>query len=149
MGLDMYLTRQYFVKNYSWDDNTNRQWEVTVKRGGKFVDLGAIEGIITSVAVWRKANQIHKWFVDNVQEGIDDCRRAYVSCEKLIELRDLCQYVLTTGSKSLAMKLLPPYQGCFFGTYEINEDYWEDLKSTIEQLSNISQEGDYYYESSW
>ena len=25
------------------------------------------------IASWRKANAIHKWFVDNVQDGVDDC----------------------------------------------------------------------------
>lgn len=31
------------------------------------------DSIMTEIAYWRKANHIHKWFVDNVQYGVDDC----------------------------------------------------------------------------
>jgi hypothetical protein len=42
--------------------------------------------VIEEVMYWRKANQIHKWFVDNVQDGVDDCKEYWVSEEKLQEL---------------------------------------------------------------
>lgn len=45
------------------------------------------------VMYWRKANHIHKWFVDNVQDGIDDERFALVPYEQLRVLRDVCQEV--------------------------------------------------------
>ena len=44
---------------------------------------------------WRKANQIHNWFVENVQDGIDDCSyHNEVTKEILEELLDICQRVL-------------------------------------------------------
>ena len=49
-------------------------------------------------AYWRKANQIHRWFVENVQDGIDECQESDVSLGQLIELRDACKKVLG-GSK--------------------------------------------------
>jgi cysteine desulfurase len=53
---------------------------------------------VSIVAVyWRKANQIHAWFVQNVQEGVDECERHWVPREKLVELRDLCLDVLENG----------------------------------------------------
>ena len=46
------------------------------------------------VGYWRKANAIHKWFVENVQDGEDDCGTYVVSKEKLEELLGKCKYIL-------------------------------------------------------
>jgi len=43
---------------------------------------------------WRKANAIHGWFVENCQDGEDNCQEYWVSREKLINLKDLCQDIL-------------------------------------------------------
>lgn len=47
------------------------------------------------VGYWRKANQVHAWFVDNVQNGVDDCDSYVVTAEKLEELLEICQRLLT------------------------------------------------------
>ena len=54
------------------------------------LDAGIIKGD-TEIIYWRKANAIHKWFVENVQEGVDDCGEYEVTVEQLTELRDLCK----------------------------------------------------------
>ena len=54
MGLDMYL---YGVKSNYWLHDYN---------------IGQVKTVI-EVGYWRKANQIHNWFVENIQNGIDDC----------------------------------------------------------------------------
>lgn len=47
------------------------------------------------VAYWRKANAIHKWFVDHVQDGEDDCDyHREVTKQDLEELRDACKEIL-------------------------------------------------------
>jgi hypothetical protein len=46
------------------------------------------------VGYWRKANQIHGWFVDHVQGGEDRCQSTPVTRAQLEELRNECQYVL-------------------------------------------------------
>ena len=47
------------------------------------------------VAYWRKANAIHRWFVDHVQDGEDDCDwHREVTQSDLEELRDVCKEVL-------------------------------------------------------
>lgn len=48
---------------------------------------------LNEVAYWRKSNMIHKWFVENVQEGDDDCGYYEVSKEKLLELIHKCENV--------------------------------------------------------
>lgn len=51
------------------------------------------------VVYWRKANAIHKWFVDNVQNGEDNCENYFVSNEKLKELYDTCVAIKTDLEK--------------------------------------------------
>lgn len=102
------------------------------------------------VAYWRKVNSIHKWFVDNVQNGKDDCGDYEVERSKLQSLVDLIDQVL--NDKSLAGQLLPPQDGFFFGTTEINEVYFSDLETTKRRLSEILKMPDdmaFYYTSSW
>ncbi len=97
MGLDMYLSKRKYVKN--WEHNPKEKHHtITIKRGGKTVSSKlAIKEIVYEAAYWRKANAIHKWFVDNCQGGEDDRRDAYVSAEQLQELVDLCKKVLATA----------------------------------------------------
>lgn len=84
---------------------------------------------------WCKTNAIHKWFVDNVQGGNDDCGYYYVDMEQLHELRDTCQKVL--DDHSLAEVLLPTQAGFFFGSTEFDEWYWIDLARTVEEIDRI------------
>jgi hypothetical protein len=121
------------------------------------------------VAYWRKANQIHRWFVTNVQEGVDECQQAYVDRGHLEELRDLCQKILDESDKAKQRALieadLPPQGGFFFGSTDVDddeglEDYLQDLTDTVEQLTAAldsetikASEGifgwTFYYQSSW
>ena len=102
---------------------------------------------------WRKANTIHKWFVENVQDGEDDCKEYYVEFEELMELKKLCEEVL--NNNKLAKELLPTQGGFFFGGTEYDEFYFSDLKQTleiiekIEKLEKVNSYVSYYYTSSW
>ena len=84
---------------------------------------------------WRKTNSVHKWFVDNVQNGNDDCGTYEVDWEQLDELRKTCHKVLE--NHDLADELLPPTSGFFFGSDEIDEWYWIDVKRTADELDMI------------
>jgi hypothetical protein len=103
------------------------------------------------VGYWRKANAIHDWFVQNCQDGNDDCRESYVSIEQLEELRKICQMVL--DNHALASEYLPTTSGFFFGSTEYDEWYFQDLQSTVEiidnALSKIGDEWTFTYQSSW
>jgi hypothetical protein len=96
MGLDMYLTKQTYVKR--WDHQSPEdKFSVTVEKGGKPYDAIKPERICyvaEEVAYWRKANAIHAWFVRECQGGVDDCRLGYVDTEKLKELLDTVNKVL-------------------------------------------------------
>lgn len=105
-----------------------------------------------TVGYWRKANSIHKWFVDNVQNGVDECQSSPVSRENLLKLKNACQDAL--ANKSSSSKILPSANGFFFGNTEYNEDYFLDLADTIKIIDKVlgnSKFNDctFYYQSSW
>jgi hypothetical protein len=88
MGLDMYLTRRIYV------GNKYKKPEEQVKVEGKDIEQAQVSEIIADLGYWRKANAIHNWFVQNVQEGEDDCKEYHVSREKLEELLLIVNTVL-------------------------------------------------------
>ena len=145
MGLDMYLN----AKRYLWHNED----ELAGKISSEFPELGdaRIKEITAEVMYWRKSNAIHKWFVDNVQGGEDDCGDYEVGRDQLQKLVDVIDEVLS--NRKLAETLLPPQTGFFFGSTNLDEWYWEDLKRTRDQLSAIlskNMEGWYFeYHSSW
>ena len=102
---------------------------------------------IDCVGQWRKANQIHNWFVNNVQDGVDDCKEYYVSYSQLLDLKKLCEKAIKDKDASI----LPPKQGFFFGSTEIDEYYWGNLVETIEMINSLNPDnGDsFYYRASW
>ena len=150
MGLDMYLDKRTYVKQWDHIDET-KQYKVEVTRGGEptNIDPKKVKYIIEEAGYWRKANAIHKWFVDNCQDGVDDCRDAYVGFNDLQALLDLCRIVIIDKSK--AEQLLPSTSGFFFGNTEYDEWYYNDIQNTIEILEKAleDEDGDYYYSSSW
>ena len=140
MGLDMYLNR----KTYVWGEKRkNLKLE-----GIEGIDPALISNITEEIGYWRKANSIHKWFVDNVQNGIDDCGEYYVPQDKLKKLLLEVKQALT--NKKVAREILPTQSGFFFGNTDYDKWYFKDLEDTKKILEMaIAQEGDYYYHSSW
>jgi hypothetical protein len=152
--LDMYLEKKTYVK--SWEhDPKGKKYKVTVKRGGK--DTGVlpdrVKYVIEEIGYWRKANAIHKWFVDNVQGGNDDCAEYLVSRKELQELLKLAKQALSAKTQEEKEELLPAQEGFFFGDTDCGEDYEEDLKTTVDILEKAlkepNDEGEFIYSSSW
>ncbi len=142
MGLDMYLNRKTYV------GNNYKELEDQTKIDVVGVKQNRVTYVIENVGYWRKANAIHKWFVDNVQNGEDNCQESYVGKESLKELLDLVNTVLADHDK--AHGLLPTSDGFFYGGRDYDEWYFnrlEDTKNILE--SAIAEGGDFYYEASW
>lgn len=150
MGLDMYLYARGFASQYYDPCGLHEQIKPLLQNlPGE--DTYYIQ---KQVAYWRKANQIHAWFVDNVQNGVDECQDSYVDREQLQVLRTLCVELLGSRDVERAKEQLPPRQGFFFGGYEIDEYYWEDLQDTVNQLTPVLtnpnlEHFDFIYHSSW
>lgn len=154
MGLDMYLTKEVYVGAIYKHRNVKGVIDITANGEKIDIPFDKVETICLRQASWRKANQIHRWFVENVQDGNDDGKPYYVSGEKLLELVSLCEEVLEDKNKNKnenkkAKELLPTQEGFFFGDTDYNEYYYEDLRNTIEQLKDVDELGDYEYQASW
>ncbi len=151
--------KEFRMRYYSWDDE---------KKYGR-------KSIISSLADWRKANQIHNWFVKNVQSGIDNCGTYEVSKDKLEELLLLCKTVVDNSkliegqvkngqtyvdgewvdnyedgqvieNNVIARKLLPTASGFFFGSTEYDQWYLEDIKHTVAVLEDCLKNTDFEHE---
>ena len=57
--------------------------------------------IFEQVADWSKANQIHAWFVNNIQNEIDDCSYYFVTKDNLLDLKEICEKVLKLNPYTL------------------------------------------------
>ena len=158
MGLDMYLHASKHVHKVNWQDTTPNKMAVNPEFTTlmTMTKLDQVESDIYGASVevvcayWRKANAIHTWFVQNVQDGKDDCGTYYVSVENLKTLKDLCQRVIDEKRPSLLM----PKEGFFFGSTDINEYYWEDMKESVVKLDRVLNLPDiddlsFNYHSSW
>lgn len=157
MGLDQYLEARRFVSGYPHSKDDERELFTTITEAvgmdGKHDERFATVSV--NVAYWRKANQIHNWFVREVQGGEDDCKTYYVSREKLLELENLCRQVAESGEPELAAELLPTGSGFFFGSTDYDEYYFEEVSQTAKRLAELAglPDGmngfDFYYNSSW
>ena len=152
-----YFKRFMGTKYYAWDEDKKYP----------------TNGIREHVAYWRKANAVHKWFVENVQDREDDCDyHREVREEDLVKLRDICRRIieetvlikgkvkngyrfeknkevpiyedgLLVANPQLCNSLLPCTDGFFFGSTEYNEWYLDDIKYTYEVCNEILKDTDF------
>lgn len=147
--IDFYKQKKY-TRHFDWDYDT----------------------IFTEIAYWRKANEIHNYFVEYVQHGVDDCGTYDVSKKQLEDLLYKCKeveriavlekskvvngYTFENG-KEIPMyedgevianaedvaAILPTQGGFFFGSTDYDKYYMEDIKYTIDILEKILEETDF------
>lgn len=154
MGLDMYLSAKKYMSRYFDEKDSQRINSINELfglEGDEDNDYGA-QVVTFRAAYWRKANAIHQWFVDNVQEGQDDCGEYYVTRDQLKSLMDLCNEILAEPKR--AVELLPTCSGFFFGSTEYDDWYMGDIQFTADRIKKILDEpvfekADFYYQSSW
>lgn len=156
MGLDMMLYKEVYVgAQYEFK---HMKVDIHIEDGAGNVlpiNPNKMTKIVESFGVWRKVNAIHNWFVENVQDGVDDCGTYYVSRDNLEALLIVVLTVLENHSK--AKELLPTQSGFFFGATEYDEWYYSDLEDTREIVQNALTELNndkthsisFSYHSSW
>ena len=143
--------KQFYTKCYSdWDTEHKYGWYSIMKQ----------------VGYWRKANEIHNWFVENVQDGDDDCDYHNECTRGILEdLLNTCKTVLDSCDttyrdgqvvidSSVAEELLPRCRGFFFGGDGYDEYYVSDIVDTIKILEDVLATTDFetqmvFYISSW
>lgn len=179
MGLDMYLKRGKKIPKISWDEYKEIRNKVAIddeevleKYKDYVVNCGEYykwNDLVKEVGYWRKANQVHKWMVDKVQNGVDDCDLYEVKKEDLERLLWICEcivqncklidgkvvngYTFKDGMKvpiiengkvmtniDVAKNLLPTSSGFFFGGIDYDEYYMSDITNTIEIIKRVLKE---------
>ncbi len=154
MGLDMYLSKKKKINPVK----STKYWDWDTKHEYPY------ESEYDELCYWRKANAIHKWFVDNVQGGTDDCDEYKVSKDQLEDLLATAKKVFSSmklvdddtvemgvlltsngvvpnpdqgkrvENTSVAEELLPTQCGFFFGDTEYDIWYYKDIEETVKQL---------------
>lgn len=143
--------KQFYTRCYGdWDTEHKYGWYSIMKQ----------------VGYWRKANEIHNWFVENVQNGEDDCDYHNECTREILEdLLHTCKTVLDSCAttyrdgkvvidSSVAEELLPRCRGFFFGGDGYDEYYVSDIVDTIKILEDVLATTDFetqmvFYISSW
>lgn len=90
----------------------------------------------------------------DLDNGIDECQEIEITKDELKDLYHTLQAVKTDHSK--AEELLPCQSGFFFGLYNYDEWYFEDVDDAIElfeKIDKVMQENkgkyDLVYQASW
>ena len=157
MGLDMYLYKKSYVQNWEHTPTENKH-TISIKKGGKVrkdIKPERICYITEQIAYWRKFNALHGWFVNECAAGVDECQDIYVPRTSLKVLQDWNgkdYEVKVYECEDQVKELLEPTPGFFFGGTEIDEYYFEEVKSTIETLKEVLEEDgddDFIYRASW
>jgi|TARA_Y100000310_G_scaffold303811_1_gene342449 hypothetical protein len=135
MGLDM---------NVYATNGENLTQEDLYEEDGLWVDLNSW--------YWRKANAVHNWMVENVQEGEDNCGVYEVFLPQLMDLKGIVEKIIANPSK--AADLLPTASGFFFGSQEYDEWYMDDMHLTLTNINQMLDEAAmgetrFFYTSSW
>lgn len=91
MGLDMFLEMR--------KKEQGKNFKQVVKELND-LDYSTWKQEHIELAYWRKANQIHLWFVQNVQNGNDDCGDYQVKKDDLEKLLNICVLVKKEFTKS-------------------------------------------------
>jgi hypothetical protein len=168
MGLDMYLYKKTYVKNWNHTSPEAINY-ITIKQGGeerKDIKPERISYIIEEVGYWRKFNALHGWFVESCGNGEDSCQEIYVGEDKMKELLETLKNVQTILNESkLVTKVVKdwngkdyevqvydkedeiketfsPTEGFFFGSTDVDTYFHKDVVSTIELIESLLKENE-------
>jgi len=159
MGLDMYLSAQTYLDNSRRDPPERKAaYQQVMATVGieSFTPANSIPFLTIRICVadWKNAYHIHRWFVEHVQNGKDECIETEVYREQVQELADLCKQLLRSKDCRQAAKSLPLPDGFSLEDADTVEGYWRHLEATAEQLETVLNNPDFdrwdfSYRSSW
>ena len=116
MGLDQYITIRHKSTNNSYK-RWNDYWKMSKEeRKGRSEPSEPSKDLI--LGYFRKHNNIHKWFVNNIQNGVDD-------------------YTITDEGLEFVKENLPTNDGFFFGSTEYDNDYFWTVENAINVLTQV------------
>ena len=153
MGLDMYLNKKTYVKKWNHTPKDS-VYNITIDREkGHGINTERVTFIEEELMYWRKANHIHKFFVDRCADGEDNCQEMYLEEEVVGDLIEILKKVVKAKDDKVSAELLPTESGFFFGPTEYDEYYYGECERTLNELSDLMDngdtDGDLYYQASW
>ena len=143
MGLDMHMRAKLYISGHRYSEEAPVFNQIIMHLPEFEVFQPALasldrKSLIVAVTVgyWYNASAIHNWFVENVQDGKDDCGEYYVNPENLGRLRDVCREVLATVSISAGQ---PVVTGVSYYPEGRTEAHFTSGRVALngEELSNI------------
>ena len=154
MGLDQYLEARQYISKRDWSGDEpvdNKAYPIVeaMTRPG-VVDPDASGGItLQYIAVqWRKANAIQRWMEYQLSGGeLENCRDYPIYGDQLEQLRDDCRAVLDVYVAKGAFapmaedRHLLPQPGFFFGSYDMDDWYFQQLDMTILSINRLEKAG--------
>jgi hypothetical protein len=90
---------------------------------------------------FKKTNQIHRWFLENIQNGVDDSRFYLVDEYQFKKLYKLCTTVESNPER--AEELLPTLKGFDIGSAKYDAVYFENLSKVLIILGYINNTFDF------
>lgn len=158
MGLDMYIYKTkktgHSVKELTKLDNNPKEDDPAIAEFlplyTPFESMPDYKSIFKQVAYWRKFNALHQWFVTHVQLGIDNCGLYELDQDVLRSCHDTLEEAFYKKNHYI----LPPTQGFFWGSTEIDDYYWNNVEEAIQTISSLIDNTDWaterlFYQSSW
>lgn len=157
MGLDMYLKAKIYISASDYKErvkNPNPLYTKIIKAldAANYVSKDDGISINLTIGYWRKVNAIHNWFMTTLADGSDECQEIPVSRSSLENLLAVCKKVLKASKNpDKAAALLPPTEGFFFGSTEVDEDYFQGIRDTVTILERAigSPYDSFIYQASW
>lgn len=136
MGLDQYIYEVNPDVDLTEDYYEHLGEKVEDEDGCVYYDES---GILSDILYLRKVNFVQGYMDRLCQEKVGhelgNCEYLIFDDGDLKKFLDVCNEVLECRSESVALDLLPPERGCFYGSYEIDECYWYDLEEVVKELS--------------
>jgi hypothetical protein len=111
-------------------------------------------GYEEEIGYWRKANHIHRWFVDKCGKGIDECQDIICPKKQLEKFLKILKKVKQEHKRIVSKKLLPTASGFFFGSTAYDNYYYENVEDAIKIIKKVLEETDFknekiVYGASW
>ena len=133
MGLDQYITIRHKSTNAAYA-KFNNYWKLSEEeRVGKRQPKDPAKDLI--IGYFRKHHSIHKWFVNNIQNGVDDCGRYEIQLKDIENLKELCEEIMSHVTKE---KREPKFCTDFNG---VQHEIWQlDNYTVDEEGKNIIDE---------
>ena len=164
----MYFSRRTYVSSFrstrdadgKWGERDVNNMELKFDDADlSHINLKNVRYIEELFGEFRKFNALHAYVVDNFGGGKDECQVIYLDIDNLIQIHEMLSLVkesLSIGDKVIASQTLPPSEGFFFGSTEIDEWYEKDVNEAVEVFGKIIEEhsivghnASYSYQASW